>query len=155
MWLRGFQRIGHADGGGGSAGLVFSTFARYFSRKRAENLRKINPKLTPQEASLVAQDLYGVVKQHGPLSISNAWIKAQECGVSGLNSKTHMKLMLKWMRGRKMLKLLCNQVGSNKKFLLSTLPDDPQADQLKSSSELGVQREKRVKPPARRRKPSK
>lgn len=77
MWLRGFQRIGHADGGGGSAGLVFSTFARYFSRKRAENLRKINPKLTPQEASLVAQDLYGVVKQHGPLSISNAWIKAQ------------------------------------------------------------------------------
>ena len=76
-WLRGIQTIRNADGGGGSAGLVFSTFTRYFSRSRAENLRKINPKLTPQEASLVAQDLYGVVKQHGPLTVSNAWIKAQ------------------------------------------------------------------------------
>lgn len=77
MWFRSIQRIGNAGGGGGSAGLVFGTFARFFSRKRAENLRKINPKLTPQEASLVAQDLYGVVKQHGPLTVSNAWIKAQ------------------------------------------------------------------------------
>ncbi|XP_038876162.1 uncharacterized protein LOC120068455 [Benincasa hispida] len=154
MWLRSIQRIGNADGGGGSAGLVFSTFARYFSRKRAENLRKINPKLTPQEASLVAQDLYGVVKQHGPLTVSNAWIKAQESGVNGLNSKTHMKLLLKWMRGRKMLNLFCNQVGSNKKFLLCT-PDDPRAEQLKSSSESGVQRKKRAKSPVKRRKASK
>lgn len=154
MWFRSIQRIGNAGGGGASAGLVFGTFARFFSRKRAENLRKINPKLTPQEASLVAQDLYGVVKQHGPLTVSNAWIKAQESGVSGLNSKTHMKLLLKWMRGRKMLNLFCIQVGSNKKFLLCT-PGDPQAEQLKSSSESVVQRKKRAKSPVKRRKASK
>ncbi|CAK9310815.1 unnamed protein product [Citrullus colocynthis] len=154
MWFRSIQRIANAGGGGGSAGLVFGTFARFFSRKRAENLRKINPKLTPQEASLVAQDLYGVVKQHGPLTVSNAWIKAQESGVSGLNSKTHMKLLLKWMRGRKMLNLFCIQVGSNKKFLLCT-PGDPQAEQLKSSSESVVQRKKRAKSPVKRRKASK
>ncbi|XP_022958708.1 uncharacterized protein LOC111459852 [Cucurbita moschata] len=153
-WLRGIQTIRNADGGGGSAGLVFSTFTRYFSRSRAENLRKINPKLTPQEASLVAQDLYGVVKQHGPLTVSNAWIKAQESGVGGLNSKTHMKLLLKWMRGRKMLQLFCNQVGSNKKFLLAT-PDDPRAEELKSASEPVVQRRKKQKAQIRRRKASK
>ncbi|KAA0042625.1 uncharacterized protein E5676_scaffold376G001250 [Cucumis melo var. makuwa] len=77
MWFRSIQRIGNTDGGGGLPGLVINTFARHFSRKRAENLRKINPKLTPQEASLVAQDLYGVIQQHGPLTVSNAWIKAQ------------------------------------------------------------------------------
>ncbi|XVE58214.1 hypothetical protein DITRI_Ditri04bG0152100 [Diplodiscus trichospermus] len=44
--------------------------------------------------------------------------------------------MLKWMRGRKMLKLFCNQVGSSKKFLHCTLPEEPQTDLLKSLSEL-------------------
>lgn len=93
MWFRSIQRIGNADGGGGFAGLVFNTFARHFSRKRAENLRKINPKLTPQEASLVAQDLYGVVQQHGPLTISNAWIKAQVGFPSLLVSVTYHLLI--------------------------------------------------------------
>ncbi|XP_039167131.1 uncharacterized protein LOC120292776 [Eucalyptus grandis] len=65
-----------------------------------------------------------------------------EAGVSGLQSKTHMKLMLKCMRGRKMLKLFCNQVGSSKKFLLSTLPEGPQNDQSTSTVELNLQTEK-------------
>lgn len=69
-------------------------------------------------------------------------LSIQESGVSGLNSKTHMKLMLKWMRGRKMLKLFCNQIGSSKKFLLSTLPEDPQTEQSKSPSDLKLQTEK-------------
>lgn len=54
----------------------------------------------------------------------------QDAGISGLNSKTHMKIMLKWMRGRSMLKQICNQVGSNKKFLVTTLPEEPQTDQV-------------------------
>ncbi|KAF3436409.1 hypothetical protein FNV43_RR23501 [Rhamnella rubrinervis] len=111
----------------GSGASIFggaNVFVRYFSRKRAENLRKINPKVPYPEASSIARALYDVVKQHGPLTISNAWIRAKDSGVSGLSSKTHMKIMLKWMRGRKMLKLLCNHVGSNKKFLLA-VPEDP------------------------------
>ncbi|XP_059442069.1 uncharacterized protein LOC132174427 [Corylus avellana] len=118
------------------------TFVRHFSRKRAENLRKINPKMTPQEASSIAQDLYHVIKQCGPLTVSNAWIHAQESGISGLNSKTHLKLMLKWMRGRKMLNLLCNQFGSSKKFLLTTLPEEPETEQVKSPSSPKLQTEK-------------
>lgn len=53
-----------------------------------------------------------------------------------------MKLMLKWMRGRKMLKLLCNQVGNNKKFLHCTLPEDPQNIQSNTITEPKLQRKK-------------
>ncbi|KAB1213124.1 hypothetical protein CJ030_MR5G015888 [Morella rubra] len=53
------------------------TFVRHFSRQRAENLRKINPKVTTQEASSIAQQVYHVIKQNGPLTVSNAWVQAQ------------------------------------------------------------------------------
>lgn len=53
-----------------------------------------------------------------------------------------MKIMLKWMRGRKMLKLFCNQVGSSKKFLHCTLPEEPQTDQPKVPQELNMQAKK-------------
>ncbi|KAF8111368.1 hypothetical protein N665_0076s0341 [Sinapis alba] len=101
-----------------------SLLVRYMSRERAVNVRKINPKVSIQEAHIISNSLYDVFKKHGPLSVPNTWLRAQEAGVSGLNSKTHMKLLLKWMRGRKMLKLICNQVGSSKKFFHSILPDD-------------------------------
>ncbi|KAH0875838.1 hypothetical protein HID58_073200 [Brassica napus] len=101
-----------------------SLLVRHMSRERAVNVRKINPKVSIQEAHIISSSLYDVFKKHGPLSVPNTWLRAQEAGVSGLNSKTHMKLMLKWMRGRKMLKLICNQVGSSKKFFHTVLPDD-------------------------------
>lgn len=62
----------------------------------------------------------------------------QEAGVSGLKSKTHLKLMLKWMRGRKMLKLFCNPVGSSKKFLHCTLPEEPRDEKLSDAPQLDV-----------------
>ncbi|MCD7469915.1 hypothetical protein HAX54_009331 [Datura stramonium] len=110
--------------GGLSAGNgVATVFLRHFSRKRAPNLRKINPKVPPQEAATIAESLYHVIQQHGPLTFPNTWNLAKEANISGLNSKTHMKLMLKWMRGRNMLKQFCHQVGSSKKFMLSALPE--------------------------------
>ncbi|CAL5433614.1 unnamed protein product [Camellia sinensis] len=72
-----------------------------------------------------------------------------EADISGLSSKTHMKTMLKWMRGRKMLKLFCNHVGSSKKFLHCTQPEEPQTDQSNNSTELKLQTEK---PSTRRKK---
>ncbi|XP_043715303.1 uncharacterized protein LOC122663728 [Telopea speciosissima] len=110
-------------------GGAITTFVRYFSRKRAPNLRKINPKVPPQEASAIALNIYQIIKEKGPLTVSNTWNHAKEAGISGLISKTHMKIMLKWMRGRKMLKLFCNHVGSSKKFLLSTPEGSPTAGQ--------------------------
>ncbi|GAB4835064.1 hypothetical protein Ancab_033332 [Ancistrocladus abbreviatus] len=115
------------------------TFVRYFSRKCAPNLRKINPKLPPLEASSVSQTLYHIIKQHGPLTVSSTWIHAKEAGVSSLNSKTHMKIMLKWMRGRKMLKQFYQHVGSNKRFLLGTLPEEPKSERANNSAEQNFQ----------------
>ncbi|GLT64679.1 hypothetical protein SLA2020_371570 [Shorea laevis] len=135
MWVGGFVRKNMESGVA-----LGSIFVRYMSRSRAVNVRKINPKVPIEEAKSIAHSLYDIIKQHGPLSVSNTWIQAKEAGLSGLNSKTHMKIMLKWMRGRKMLKLLCNHVGNNKKFLHCTLPEEPHhAEKLK---ELNLQTEK-------------
>ncbi|PIA34982.1 hypothetical protein AQUCO_03700321v1 [Aquilegia coerulea] len=142
MFLRG------GGGGGGGVGRMMMMMVRHFSKKRAENVRKINPKVTPQEASSIAQNIYQVINQNGPLTVSSTWNHLKDAGVSGLNSKTHMKLMLKWMRGRKMLKLFCNQVGSNKKFLHSTLPEEPHGQ---SSNTLEVKLETE-KPSMKRKK---
>ncbi|KAM7525989.1 hypothetical protein LguiA_015891 [Lonicera macranthoides] len=142
MWLAG-------GGVGGGGGCISKTLVRYFSRKCAVNLRKINPKVPTQEATSIAEDLYHVIKQHGPLSVSNTWIHAKESNISGLNSKTHMKIMLKWMRGRKMLKLICHQVGSGKKFLHSTLPEEPETEESRNALELKLKAEK---PATKRRK---
>lgn len=57
---------------------------RYFSsssRKRAPNLRKINPRVPFVEAASIAEGLYGVIKSHGPLTIGNAWDHAKVCQV--------------------------------------------------------------------------
>ena len=61
---------------GGGNGAV-TTFVRYFSRKRAPNLRKINPKVPQQEAAVIAESLYHIIKQNGPLSVSNTWNHAK------------------------------------------------------------------------------
>ena len=73
MWLGRVGLGAKATGGGGFG----SAFVRYFSRKRADNLRKINPKVSPQEASSIARHLYDLLKQNGPLTVSNAWLQAQ------------------------------------------------------------------------------
>ncbi|KAK4422962.1 hypothetical protein Salat_1878800 [Sesamum alatum] len=133
------------NGNGNSMMRMTTMMIRYFSsssRKRAPNLRKINPRVPFQEAAAIAEGLYGVVKSHGPLSIGSAWNHAKDAGISGLNSKTHMKLVLKWMRGRSMLKQICNHVGSSKKFLLTTLPEEPQLNKPDNSTELKLKGEK-------------
>ncbi|XP_050377774.1 uncharacterized protein LOC126795009 [Argentina anserina] len=145
MWLAGraFRASSGAKcSGDGLIRAATASFSRYFSQERAENLRKINPKVSFPEANTIARDLYDVVKQHGPITIPNTWAQAKESGVSGLNSKTHMKIMLKWMRGRKMLKLFPNQVGSNKIFLLCTLPEDPHVTEFIKSTAVKVQSKK-------------
>lgn len=119
-------------------------WVRYMSKKRAENLRKINPKVPYSEATSIAQNLYNLIQNRGPLTIGTAWTNAQEAGISGINSKTHMKILLKWMRGKKMLKQICQQVGSNKKFLLCT-PQDSEAVQATGSPRVKLRTEKPAK----------
>ncbi|GAV75128.1 hypothetical protein CFOL_v3_18607, partial [Cephalotus follicularis] len=136
------------SGSGGGGGSLPSVVVRYFSRKAAVNVRKINPKVPHEDAFSIAHSLYHILKHQGPLTVSNTWLLAKDAGICGLNSKTHMKIMLKWMRGRKMLKLFCNQVGSNKKFLHCTLPEDPEQPQ----SSLESEQQKTKKPPIKGKK---
>lgn len=81
MWFLGgvFSRTATSSGSGSGSmmNMMSCSLVRHFSRKRGENLRKINPKVAPQEASNIAQDLYRLINQRGPLTISNAWIQAQ------------------------------------------------------------------------------
>lgn len=61
-------------------------------------------------------------------------ILQQDAGISGLNSKTHMKILLKWMTGRRIVKLSCVQVGNTKKFLYSQYTESSEAPKEASSS---------------------
>ncbi|XP_047341629.1 uncharacterized protein LOC124945273 [Impatiens glandulifera] len=144
MWLTG------GVGGGGGGGGARAIFVRYFCRKRAVDVKRISPKVPFQEAASIAESLYGIIKHNGPLTVSNTWNHAKEASIDGLNSKTHMKIMLKWMRGKNMLKLLCQHIGNNKKFMHTTLPEDPQSDHLKNSLDKEVPSEK--KPSAKQQK---
>ncbi|EMS59253.1 hypothetical protein TRIUR3_07633 [Triticum urartu] len=47
-----------------------------------------------------------------------------DAAIDGLNSKTHMKILLKWMWGRRIIKLSCTQAGNTKKFLYSPFTAD-------------------------------
>ncbi|KAK4773723.1 hypothetical protein SAY87_028742 [Trapa incisa] len=44
----------------------------------------------------------------------------QEVGLRGLTGKRHMKIILRWMRERQKLRLICNHVGPHKQFLYTT-----------------------------------
>ncbi|XP_020570726.1 uncharacterized protein LOC110017906 [Phalaenopsis equestris] len=128
QWVTGKkeQEMLFRSGGSGGAAATGSMLVRYFSRKRSEDVRRINPKVPREQAMEISKSLYELIKQQGPISVSNTWNLVKESGINGLNSKTHMKIILKWMRGRKMLKLFCTHHGSTKRFLHSTLPEDSQ-----------------------------
>ncbi|KAG1354744.1 putative 2-oxoglutarate decarboxylase [Cocos nucifera] len=122
-------------GGGGVAAAAGRMLVRYFSRKRSPDLRRISPKVPREEAKTISKGLYDILKDHGPLTVSNTWDYAKEAGIGGMNSKTHMKILLKWMTGRKMVKLSCTHIGSAKKFHYSILPEEPlSAEQISSPS---------------------
>jgi hypothetical protein len=58
----------------------------------------------------------------------------QDAGISGLNSKTHMKILLKWMTGRRIVKLSCTHVGNAKKFLYSPYTEGSEAPKPKEEA---------------------
>ncbi|KNA07689.1 hypothetical protein SOVF_168970 [Spinacia oleracea] len=145
MWRRVWSSSNGGGGEiGGGAGAMMMQCVRFMSKKRAENLRKINPKVPYGEATSIAQNLFNLIQHRGPVTIGSAWTNAQEAGISGINSKTHMKILLKWMRGKRMLKQVCQQVGSNKKFLLCT-PQDSEAVQAAGTPRVKLRTEKSAK----------
>ncbi|WVZ61321.1 hypothetical protein U9M48_011219 [Paspalum notatum var. saurae] len=119
-----FLRGGGA-GGGVFGGAAWEVLRRHFSRKRSVDVRRINPKVPKEEAVAISGRLLQILTDHGPLTVANTWNHAKDAGISGLNSKTHMKILLKWMTGRRIVKLSCVHVGNAKKFLYSPFTESP------------------------------
>ncbi|XP_047089066.1 uncharacterized protein LOC124701054 [Lolium rigidum] len=115
---------GGGGGGGGAGGMAWEVLRRHFSRKRAVDVRRINPKVPKEEAVAISGRLLQILADHGPLTVGNTWNHAKDAAIEGLNSKTHMKILLKWMWGRQIIKLSCTQTGNTKKFLYSPFTAD-------------------------------
>ncbi|GMN32848.1 hypothetical protein TIFTF001_003863 [Ficus carica] len=75
--IRGAASHGIVGGATATANTAVRNMSGSGGRKRAENVRKINPRMSPQEASSIARSLYDLLNLHGPLSISHAWLHAQ------------------------------------------------------------------------------
>ncbi|CAN6286143.1 unnamed protein product [Urochloa humidicola] len=113
--------------GGGFGGAAWEVVRRHFSRKRSVDVRRINPKVPKEEAVAISGRLLQILSDHGPLTVGNTWNHAKDAGISGLNSKTHMKILLKWMTGRRVVKLTCVHVGNAKKFLYTPYSESAEA----------------------------
>ncbi|XP_020087668.1 uncharacterized protein LOC109709763 isoform X2 [Ananas comosus] len=76
-----FHGGGGGGGRGGAAAAAARMLVRYFSRKRGQDVRRINPKVPREEASEISKGLYQIVKDHGPLTVANTWnfAKVERC----------------------------------------------------------------------------
>ncbi|KZV18618.1 hypothetical protein F511_03512 [Dorcoceras hygrometricum] len=83
-------------------------------------MKPIELKMPPEQTQTITRVIFDVLKEHGPLTIADTWQHVKEVGLRGLNSKRHMKVVLRWMRERQKVKLLCNHVGPHKQFLYTT-----------------------------------
>ncbi|XP_057952662.1 uncharacterized protein LOC131146861 [Malania oleifera] len=99
---------------------MFATAIRYFAKKSKPKLKPAALKTTPEQTQTITRAIFDIVREHGPLTIGDTWERVKEVGLTGLNGKSHMKIVLRWMRERQKLKLICNHVGSHKQFLYTT-----------------------------------
>lgn len=56
----------------------------------------------------------------------NLWhFRVQDVGLRGLTSKRQMKIMMRWMREKQKLRLICDHDGPHKQFLYTTWFTNP------------------------------
>lgn len=111
-------------------------FVRYLSTKPKPKMKPIELKTQPEQTQTITRVIFDIVKEHGPLTIAETWERVKQAGVSGLTGKSHMKIVLRWMRERQKLKLVCNHVGPHKQFLYTTWFTKPNnLKQAKSGNE--------------------
>ncbi|CAK9208521.1 unnamed protein product [Sphagnum jensenii] len=92
-----------AGGGGGKAGPV-----------KVSNLG--------EQVQPAAESLFNILQAHGPLTAKGCWQHASQLENTALRSKRQMKLMLRWMREKRRVKITCNATGkgpTDKEFLFS------------------------------------
>ncbi|XP_022136836.1 uncharacterized protein LOC111008437 isoform X1 [Momordica charantia] len=99
---------------------MFGTAIRYFATKPKPKMKPIELNTPPEQTQTITRVIFDIVKEHGPLTIAETWDRVQEVGLRGLTSKRHMKIVMRWMRERQKLRLMCNHIGSHKQFLYTT-----------------------------------
>lgn len=99
---------------------MFATAIRYVAKKSKPKMKPIELKTPPEQTQTITRVIFDILKEHGPLTIADTWEHVKEVGLRGLDSKRHMKIVLRWMRERQKVRLLCNHVGPNKQFLYTT-----------------------------------
>ncbi|XP_048445040.1 uncharacterized protein LOC125479584 [Pyrus x bretschneideri] len=99
---------------------MFGTAIRRLARKPKPPMKPIELNTPPEQTQTITRAIFDIVKEHGPLTISETWDHVKQVGLRGLTSKRHMKIVLRWMRERQKLRLICNHVGAQKQFLYTT-----------------------------------
>ncbi|CAI8584869.1 unnamed protein product [Vicia faba] len=99
---------------------MFGTTIRDAAKKLKPKLGAVTLTTPPEQRQTITRALFDIVKEHGPITVSNTWERVQEVGLKDLTSKNHMKVVLRWMRERQKLRLVCNHVGAHKQFLYTT-----------------------------------
>ncbi|XP_006281215.2 uncharacterized protein LOC17875925 isoform X1 [Capsella rubella] len=99
---------------------VVGLFIRHFATKPKPKMKPIELNTPPEQTQTITRVIFDILKDHGPLTIAETWDRVKEVGLRGLTSKRHMKIILRWMRERQKLKLICNHVGPHKQFLYTT-----------------------------------
>ncbi|GMH16498.1 hypothetical protein Nepgr_018339 [Nepenthes gracilis] len=114
--------------------MVFGTAIRFLIAKKPKpKMKPIELKSPPEQTQTITRVLFDIVKEHGPLTIAQTWERVQEVGLRGLTSKRHMKVILRWMRERQKVRLICNHVGPHKQFLYTTWFTKPYISPAKST----------------------
>ncbi|WOK93018.1 hypothetical protein Cni_G01710 [Canna indica] len=106
---------------------MFATAVRCMAKKPKPKMQPIEPRTPPEQTQTITRAIFDIVKEHGPLTIADTWDHLKEVGLRGLGSKRQMKILLRWMRERQKLRLICNHDGPHKQFLYTTWFTNPKA----------------------------
>ncbi|KAG4203694.1 hypothetical protein ERO13_A05G416901v2 [Gossypium hirsutum] len=120
---------------------MFGSMIQYFSTKPKPKMKPIELKTSPEQTQTITRVIFDILKEHGPLTVGDTWERVKEVGLRGLTSKSYMKIVLRWMRGRQKIRLICNHVGPslNQASATQELSIIPQLLQLVFLSILLVQ----------------
>lgn len=119
-----------------SSNSVFGCLVRYFSTKPKPKMKPIELSTPPEQTQTITRVIFDILKEHGPLTVAETWERVKEVGLRGLTSKNHMKVVLRWMRERQKLRLICNHVGPHKQFLYTTWFTKPNLNQSKPAKPI-------------------
>ncbi|KAK4270628.1 hypothetical protein QN277_019411 [Acacia crassicarpa] len=111
---------------------MFGTVIRYAAKTSKPKVKPIELKHPPEHTQTITRVLFDIVKEHGPLTVTETWEHVKEVGLKDLTCKRHMKIVLRWMRERQKVRLICNHVGAHKQFLYTTWFSKPTSVQAKA-----------------------